>query len=879
MNAVIDRYHESFHNAIQIFGGIIHRVNDSVSKTHKIDHSIASIKSKLSADISDLQLQRKKHEELKEIVAMLSKIDEMTNLLDTITMHMSKRRYEKAIALLVDTLALLNTKEYVSIAALEDIKSNLQTKKDIIHDKLIDELHNYLYLRDEYAQNRLSAFSSILQDESSFPSLKKDLNLDIHVFLNSLKILSKLPEALRAIQNRLLSECCILVERTVDEIREMSTYHPLIISSTTLYTFHQQDEEFSFLSKLSLPHPASSILNKCLDALYHRFCLILTSHKVVIDWVVDNDDTGSALIHMPYRLADVWQAMQSNITQFIAIHVDGSILLRSKLPSDPQETQTLEQQFLLQRMYSKVSETKRYFSFRLTKPNKQISELVRSISNHDPSQSELSLTHWQDEYSIQQDPTALKYKPLSTAGPEQVLIIYSTIRIWQDRMKILFSDLDSKQTLQYFDMFIHQVIFNLYLPILDAAAFQALDFILDDDYMDVATTPLIDDSKRVPILKNTQYIVYLLTRLMGIILYIPKCKKHIEKLCISIFAKYLQYYQQLYKSIFVTDSELLSVLLSQTDDMKKLANNIKDMKDSQKLLEQEALTILKWIQNRSIHKSEILTDYRKWTGCTHIVSSLSWLLNWCNVNTHGHGYGKIEKQFTAGEAYVIDTISIHHIGNELVVIFKQLDQSIREMPLSVTFEKEYTSFCKSFLSIHDMILDTLRIELRCHAIYYIDYALREGNYQTEGDNEQPDSFIFRFNQDLYRLDSILTKNMDEKQVNIVTYGLYVMIELVLAYNCRYIKVSNIGGPRLLTNIAALQQNLFGLYGEAHGKLYAAMEFYRIFLMDWAEMIQYIQLNKKIISKFFYPDLWLELFKSKLLSREKTSEAYNLLFSE
>lgn len=878
MNAVIDKYHESFHNAIQIFGGIVHRVNDSVSKTHKIDHIIASIKSKLSVDISDLQLQRRKHEELKEIVVILSKIDEMTSLLDTITIHMSKRRYEKAIVLLVDTLTLLDTKEYVSIAALEDIKSNLQTKKDIIHGKLIDELHNYLYLRDENAQNRLSAFSLILQDTSSFPSLKKDLNLNIHVFLNSLKILSKLPEALRAIQNRLLSECCILVETTVDEIREMSTYHSLIISNTTLYTFHQQDEEFSFLSKLTLPHSASSILTKCLDALYHRFCLILTSHKVVIDWVVDNDDTGSALMHIPYRLSDIWQVMQGKIIQFIAIHVDGSILLSSKLSSDSQETQTLEQQFLMQRMYSKVSETKRYFSFRWTKPNKQISELVRSISDHDSSQSELSLTHSQDEYSIQQDPTALNYKPLSIAGPEQVLIIYSTIRLWQDRMKILFSDLDFKQTLQYFDMFIHQVIFNLYLPILDAATFQALDFILDDDYMDVTTTLLIDDAKRVPILKSTQYIIYLLTRLMGVILYIPKCKKHVEKLCISILAKYLQYYQQLYKNIFVTDSELLSVLLSRTNDMKKLAIDIKDMKDSQKLLEQEALTILKWIQNRSIHKSEILTDYRKWTGCAHIVSSLSWLLSWCNVNIREHGYDKAEKE-SITEVYVIDTISIHYIGNELTVIFKQLDQSIRKMPLSVTFEKEYTLFCKSFLSIHDMILDTLRIELRCHAIYYIDYALREGNYQTEGDNEQPDSFILRFNQDLYRLDSILTKNMNEKQVNIVTYGLYVIIELVLVYNCRYIKVSNAGGPRLLTNIAALQQNLFGLYSEVHGKLYAAMEFYRIFLMDWAEMIQHIKLNKKIISKFFYPDLWLELFKSKLLSREKISEAYNLLFSE
>jgi exocyst complex component 4 len=52
------------------------------------------------------------------------------------------------------------------------------------------------------------------------------------------------------------------------------------------------------------------------------------------------------------------------------------------------------------------------------------------------------------------------------------------------------------------------------------------------------------------------------------------------------------------------------------------------------------------------------------------------------------------------------------------------------------------------LRLSEKCLSTLRIELRCHAMYYSDLTMKEGNYLVEEDVTEPDSYIWALNNDL-----------------------------------------------------------------------------------------------------------------------------------
>lgn len=113
-----------------------------------------------------------------------------------------------------------------------------------------------------------------------------------------------------------------------------------------------------------------------------------------------------------------------------------------------------------------------------------------------------------------------------------------------------------------------------------------------------------------------------------------------------------------------------------------------------------------------------------------------------------------------------------------------------------------------FQNLQQLILYSIRIEIRSHAIFYLDLAMREGNYSSEEENSEPDPYIGLLNNDLTIMEEIISESLPPRQARFLFDGITELMSTVLISNVRTLRqISGNGVNRLLSNILALQQNL------------------------------------------------------------------------
>lgn len=103
-------------------------------------------------------------------------------------------------------------------------------------------------------------------------------------------------------------------------------------------------------------------------------------------------------------------------------------------------------------------------------------------------------------------------------------------------------------------------------------------------------------------------------------------------------------------------------------------------------------------------------------------------------------------------------------------------------------------------------LITLRIEIRSHAFYYIDLAMREGNYRLEEPSYEPDVYINTLCRELMGLESILADRLPYDKYVFCFEGLGPILQTILINGYKQIKECNPNGYlKLHATVKALEQ--------------------------------------------------------------------------
>ncbi|KAJ3227046.1 hypothetical protein HDU78_010111, partial [Chytriomyces hyalinus] len=138
-------------------------------------------------------------------------------------------------------------------------------------------------------------------------------------------------------------------------------------------------------------------------------------------------------------------------------------------------------------------------------------------------------------------------------------------------------------------------------------------------------------------------------------------------------------------------------------------------------------------------------------------------------------------------------------------------------------------------------LFALHVEIRCHAMYYLDLAMREGSYFLEHEPYEPDSYVNILNQDLIMIQETVAVALPLRKVRFLYDGLSYLIMHVLRVNLKYVKrINRFGVQKLLRNVESLQQSLTNIAAAHEKGLENVRIYFELLNSDGPEMLQYME---------------------------------------
>lgn len=82
------------------------------------------------------------------------------------------------------------------------------------------------------------------------------------------------------------------------------------------------------------------------------------------------------------------------------------------------------------------------------------------------------------------------------------------------------------------------------------------------------------------------------------------------------------------------------------------------------------------------------------------------------------------------------------------------------------WQRQFDTLLSSYESLAQTTLFTLRLEIRCHVIYFLNQTIREGNFgltEDEVEEEDLDPTIVELCKDLVQFEDLLSTTLEYKE--------------------------------------------------------------------------------------------------------------------
>ncbi|KIJ68218.1 hypothetical protein HYDPIDRAFT_106370 [Hydnomerulius pinastri MD-312] len=167
------------------------------------------------------------------------------------------------------------------------------------------------------------------------------------------------------------------------------------------------------------------------------------------------------------------------------------------------------------------------------------------------------------------------------------------------------------------------------------------------------------------------------------------------------------------------------------------------------------------------------------------------------------------------------------------------------LPLSREMALRFGALLKTYTQLAEIILHTIRIEVRCRSIYYLDAAFRNGNYQVDHEVGEPDPYIVDLNTELSKFDEFVSVTLLKDEQDFVFSGLEDLIEHLLVANAQHIRLANdFGIKKVMRNIRALQQSIRTIGdGQQSAQFEKARQYYSLFSLGPQGLLDSVRNNK------------------------------------
>ncbi|KAF2205581.1 hypothetical protein GQ43DRAFT_385604 [Delitschia confertaspora ATCC 74209] len=833
LKAIVNEHHQGFNSSIGTFHKIQSSLQASQHRVRVLKESLTQAKANLSTTKPELKDFATSSQNYDEMVQVLNLIEQLQLVPDKLEARISEKRFLSAVDILQHALRMIRKSDMEGIGALSDLRIYLSNQEHSLTDILIEELHNHLYLKSPYCEDRWKMYAhnqskSDMSDstQSVIDSRERMLytfldKLDtsqpmtddsprnpeadtfqyIQLIVESLNKMNRLDIAIDTIEQRLPVELFKVVEKSNNEVAQR---HPSVLRAYATRT-RGKSEVGADNDELRAP-----LLHDLLWTLYARFEAIAESHRVVHDVVAgiirrENIRDGTSLTK---GFRELWKLYQSEMRSLLHDYLasDGDLSYRggqnqasggsvfSRAPRDKNK-----RMFKLADMDIKsreLSSEREDLEFIL---KSSVPGLVSDSKRPDGLPSSNSMSSL--------DGSATGHKLLVEPSVFNMGILLPPSLKFLNRLKEVVPP-GSDIVMSTLTSFLDDFLVNVFHPQLDETLVELCSqtFIEIDAFQQDPHWP--QHSKK-PIFKGTANFLALITAFCKMLDNLPHDQAFSQLIITQMqtyYDKCYGWYKALVSRVQPRENDRrtkASAAFAENEHIKDVISSLfqADAEQAPALLDDEIKSLVTEVDKEALDEGDLILDQKNITGLCLLYTSMKWLSTKVVQLRHISDRATDSSQQESG--------SQRHTRRW--TLLASAEPRMGGAPVYLPLDKEtamhFDGVVHSYQSLATTVLTCLHLEIRTHVLYSLHRSIKD-TYQLEQLINEPDPAIIALNGELVAFDGEVAKYIPEEQYRLITTGLSPLMDTYLLHLSKRIHLMNASGCSLMQlNILVLQQNL------------------------------------------------------------------------
>ncbi|XP_015592198.1 exocyst complex component 4 isoform X2 [Cephus cinctus] len=892
LDELVSLHDQDLTEVMKIFGTLSERVTASREKIHAVKENLNACKQLLRCRRDELMKLWLEGIEHKHVLQLLDEIDQLRDVPSRLEHYLNRKLYLHATQLLVSSITL-GEGPLEGVEALREVRTELETKKQQLHVKLLEELSKHLYIestreillrrhgsgRDFQRGNEsrnsrgnkvrralldvMSAYptgqaprgmnnvnvedlNNIVEDEDS-SNPEENSEHFLAIIIECLALLNKIPEAVEAIKVQMQTELLNIIARTSKQIKESAEHQPIlprpVITDSTEIKVTSNNGSGS-----------QALLLELLQTVFEQFRLVAGAHSTALrsfSYVVKKYNLDVRLYEMP----DVWSKVQAVLQLLLTDYLD-----IQNMVDDPFQTPAT--------LNEPTSDINTFFARR--KPQRQKNSFLFKFdsSSHPMALNNYLKEHCYSSFTLSKNGQATGDKKLvCEPDPKNITFIFRPMMEFIEEIeRALGCSSKNPCTL---NAFIADYVKEVYLGRHHVLVATTIDAATKSPEAWRATTSpelMKEIGLTRPLLQSTVKVEQCLAELRSLMIALPLQGEHFCTLALNVLHNYRETCQAAYRGIVQPDSEdkrVCSAAWLKDDDIsrfiKSLPNwaNLKNEnhrgavgRRSMRRQETQEEESPEEVRQRNLREAEILASNLGEGGINshEIISDVSQLRCLALLQ----------------ESMEWFALSIRSVVFELRQANASVDNQTTLPPMPGSLVESLQQVADEFDELANTCILVLHLEVRVQCFHYLlprgEYSHLCGNGR---DPQEADPRVEELSRVLQHIDEALQSTLHPKKTKYIFEGLGHLIAKILITSAQYIeKIDESGIQRMCRNVFALQQTLTNITMARELALDYARQYFELFYQTPEEILNGVLENGAQFSELEYMNAFQLIARSQ-----------------
>lgn len=817
LKVIVNEHHQGFNSSIGTFHKIQAAIHASQLRVRTLRAGLVQAKSSLASARPELKSFAQSSQSYDQMLQVLGTIEQLQAIPEQLENQISEKRFLGAVDTLQDALKLIRKPEMEEIGALSDLRVYLSNQEHSLSDILIEELHNHLYLKSPYCEERWKSHmkrdlsSSNIDDgeramhqflesydgrqpmtEDTTRNPEADTFYYIQLLVESLNKMSRLDVAVDAIEHRLPVELFTVVERSHMEVEQR---HPAILRAA-------RSGQKKGSVNAGPDGERQATLEDLLTTLYARYEAIAEGHRVLYDVTAAiirreaNEDPG---LNRSFR--ELWKLLQSEIRSLLHDHLatNGNLGHRSQQDNDPSANIFRVQPRDRSRKLFKMSDTDSKSTELATDREDLESILKQSV----PGLVGSSTQSAKQERGTVADVSATGHKLLVEPSVFNMGVLLKPSLDFLTRLRDVVPH-NSGVVSSTLTSFLDDFLVNVFYPQLDETLLELCNRSTTE--MDAfQADPQWQVHAQKPVFKGTARFYDLIEAFCVMLDSLPHDQSFSQLIITQMRSYYDKCYQWsknlLQRAQLAQEGNVQMRLAAQLATSGEVNTTVVELTkasaaDAAVLAEKEAALLLNATKTRTIEEADLISDRKSLAALCTLQVSMKWLASRCQ-----------QLRYISPMAVDASSMQSHDRRRWTQNFGLNSAPTNPYLPLDPQTAAAFDGVVASFAELSSLILRTLHIDLRLHLMHGI-YTAMDTTYALGQPYNDPDPAILGLSTALGTYDAAIAANLLPPQYNFLTARLDVLANKALVSLVGCIRgLDKFGIERMALNVVVLQQTL------------------------------------------------------------------------